>query len=288
MFECEEAPWRSNENTGGYTKIPSTVNQRSATTLRSCILPYDHDIARLIVWGTVALAKRGDAAPEEELFTSGHGKAFALIPTPRSHIPLRWAHYDSKAIPDDMANVPCYDLDAHKLLTMLNAIMATEYPLNRTLGLRACLEHFLGTLRDFGQVYDRMRRRWPTNFTTLLTLMEEQHRKDEKMRRDAVYSNWRFERHIQDSCVPPSAISTLTHITPASSTLTVSGFHLIPRPVSSAQSATRSTGTSGRCRKARQHGYPEGLLATSPSTASSSLRSSTLGRQCGTTCAGVT
>ncbi|GJE97557.1 hypothetical protein PsYK624_137780 [Phanerochaete sordida] len=151
---------------------------------------------RLSIWGLVKLSEK-ENLPQETLFSSsGRGRQFALIPEPRSPIPLQWAHFSPKAIPTDLADKPCTELGVDQLLTMLNDVLGTSYQLKKR-GLRDVLESLISTCPDFGQVYGILRGRWKDDFTKLLPRLAEAQEKDEKLRKDAVRDGY-----IADARVP--------------------------------------------------------------------------------------
>ncbi|EKM53749.1 uncharacterized protein PHACADRAFT_260245 [Phanerochaete carnosa HHB-10118-sp] len=137
----------------------------------------------------------------DRLFESdGPGKAFPLVPKPRSSVPLQWAHVGPGAIPNALVDTPCTAISIKKLLKLLNNIFGTRYPLGKP-GLERCLDHFLHSSRDFGQVYGFLRRHWKSDFTQLLPYIAEKQREDEATRRDALDGGY-----ISNSRVPPRRV----------------------------------------------------------------------------------
>lgn len=145
---------------------------------------------RIKVWGRIRMAE-ARVYNEESLFTfSGEGATYALTPSPRSLVPLQWAQYGPGAIPDSLADMPSSSMDAVKLLSLLNSVLATDYTLEKA-GLRQCLEHFLSSVHDFGEIYGCLRDHWyGDDFANLLTTLAAQREHDEASRWDAVQSDY--------------------------------------------------------------------------------------------------
>ncbi|EKM53770.1 uncharacterized protein PHACADRAFT_260266 [Phanerochaete carnosa HHB-10118-sp] len=124
--------------------------------------------------------------PLEQLFASdGPGKSFSLVPEPRSSVPLQWAHFGPGAIPNALADTPCAAMNVTELLERLNDVLGTSYSLNKP-GLEQCLNHFLRSSRDFGQVYGSLRPHWQSGFAQLLSNLTKKRNKDEVMRQNVV------------------------------------------------------------------------------------------------------
>ncbi|EKM53765.1 uncharacterized protein PHACADRAFT_211413 [Phanerochaete carnosa HHB-10118-sp] len=170
-----------------YTFLHRTIN----ATMRE---------ARLQVWWRIKMSESG--VPLEYLFTSkGQGRAFSLVPEPRSSVPFQWAHFDPGAIPNTLADTPCNALNVTELLE-LNDILGTGYSLDER-GLMQCLAHFLCFSRDFGQVYGSLRCHWRSNFTQLLFDLAAKQREDEAMRKNAldcgyITNSWVSTRRMWD------------------------------------------------------------------------------------------
>ncbi|GJE98182.1 hypothetical protein PsYK624_144040 [Phanerochaete sordida] len=157
------------------------------------------DEARIFVWGIIQMAEQGIA--EQLLFnsaTSGKsGRCFSLIPSPRSLIPLQWAHFGPGAISDALANTPCHTLDVDGVLRTLNDVLGSDHTLAMP-GLRPCLEHFLCTSQDFGYLYGIFRGHWHADFVCLLSDLSRKQVRDEEMRRNVLR-----EGYIKDSNIRP-------------------------------------------------------------------------------------
>ncbi|GJE93431.1 hypothetical protein PsYK624_095900 [Phanerochaete sordida] len=162
---------------------------------------------RLQMWCMIKLARSGTVS-ETHLFGSSGGncRAFALIPEPRSPIPFQWAHFGAGAISSELADTPCDTLDVRKLLCSLNNVLGTRYFLNAP-GLQPCLEHFLSTTRDFGEVYGQLRAFWKgwqgshADFTRLLPRIALREEQGVAMRRDVLQGGY-----IQDSKAAPRRV----------------------------------------------------------------------------------
>ncbi|EKM53751.1 uncharacterized protein PHACADRAFT_260246 [Phanerochaete carnosa HHB-10118-sp] len=161
--------------------------------------PYSAMKARREVWGRIKMSELG--VPLDRLFTSnGQGKAFSLVPEPRSSIPFQWVHFGPGAIPNILANTPCTALNIPEALDLLNDILGTSHLLTKP-GLERCLDHFLRNSQDFGQVYGSLRCHWRSNFTRLLSDLAEKRTEDEATRRNALDGD-----HISNSQVPPRRV----------------------------------------------------------------------------------
>ncbi|GJE99058.1 hypothetical protein PsYK624_152980 [Phanerochaete sordida] len=163
--------------------------------------------ARMRMWAIIKLAEHG--VEEEMLFSvrarrpKGERAPYVIVPGPlpgqgsseRSPVPYQRVHYSTLALPSELADRPCVDLDVDTLLATLNDIMGTDYTVDRP-GLRHCLEHFLHTSQDFGQVYGALRRYWTDDLSILLDTLSRQKADDDAMRRDAVQGNYLRDSHV--------------------------------------------------------------------------------------------
>ncbi|GJE97558.1 hypothetical protein PsYK624_137790 [Phanerochaete sordida] len=149
---------------------------------------------RLSVWGLIKMATAGSS--EEMLFSSsGRGKVYELNPKPRSAIALQWSHFSAGTIPNELADIPCAEMNTEDLLDKLNEVFGTTYGLKKR-GLSECLEHFLITSQDFGQVYGTIRSHWKENFSKLLPRLAAAREKDEGLRRDALCGGYIHDAHV--------------------------------------------------------------------------------------------
>ena len=143
------------------------------------------------------------AIPEEVLFRSSRpGACFTLRPTPRSSVPLQWAHVGHGSIPDSHADTPCADMSVDTLLKALNSVLGTTYELDIP-GLRGCLERVRARSRDFGEAYGTLRPhwRWNKDFTKVLQRMRDAQREDDRLRQNAIHG-----ASIRNSNLPPRRV----------------------------------------------------------------------------------
>ncbi|EKM53763.1 uncharacterized protein PHACADRAFT_260256 [Phanerochaete carnosa HHB-10118-sp] len=91
-------------------------------------------------------------------------------------------------------------MDTKRLLELLNDVLATNYSLEKP-GMEQCLNHFLRTSRDFGQVYASLRRYWRSGFTQLLPDLAKYQKEDESKRRNALGGGY-----ISNSRLPPRRV----------------------------------------------------------------------------------
>ena len=155
---------------------------------------------RRAVFGMAQMALSG-TIPEETLFRSSHpGARFTLRPTPRSSVPLQWAHVGHGTIPDSCADTPCADMSVDALLDALNSVLGTTYELDVP-GLRGCLEHVHARSHDFGEAYGTLRPRWNEDFADVLERMSNFQREDNQLRKDAIDG-----ASIRNSRLPPRRV----------------------------------------------------------------------------------
>ncbi|EKM53725.1 uncharacterized protein PHACADRAFT_260214 [Phanerochaete carnosa HHB-10118-sp] len=80
-------------------------------------------------------------------------------------------------------------MDVGELLKTLNDVFGTNHPLGAP-GLQKCLEHFLRTPPDFGEVYGLLRGYWQSDFSQLLSTIARKRAHDEKMRQDVLHGDY--------------------------------------------------------------------------------------------------
>ncbi|EKM53745.1 uncharacterized protein PHACADRAFT_211402 [Phanerochaete carnosa HHB-10118-sp] len=202
----EEAPWYTSRTPGLDALVVSPfVNSTNARyiNLRAYPSAYSRCVGevRREVWGRIKMSESG--VPLDRLFTSdGQGRVFSLVPEPRSLVSLQRAHFGPGAIPNTLADIPCTTVNTTELLNLLNDVFGTGYSLDKP-GLEQCLDHFLRTSQDFGQVYGSLRScwKWRWCFTRLLSDLAEERTEDEATRRNAVNGDY-----ISNSQVPPRRV----------------------------------------------------------------------------------
>ncbi|GJF00582.1 hypothetical protein PsYK624_168750 [Phanerochaete sordida] len=129
---------------------------------------------------------------------------------------MQWIHVGPGAITDDLADIPCSDMQAIDLLDQLNSVHDTGYSLDVP-GLQKCLEYTLRQSRDFGVAYGTLRPWWSSDFTEVVDHLEQQRIRLEYTRSNAIRGQC-----IIDSDIPARRIWDLysNRVLP---------FHVLPR-----------------------------------------------------------
>lgn len=178
--------------------IPQIIQQR--ITRGDRVLDYSAAGHRTMLWGIVKLA-RSTVIPERTLFrSSGPGRRFILVPSPRSSVPLQHIHIGHGTISNEWADISRENLDVEGLLRRLNEALGTQHTLG-TPGLRDCLNDVSRKSRDFGEAYGFLRPRWSHNYHHVFDRMGALERALQSMRGEVLRSTY-----IHDCRSPPRRV----------------------------------------------------------------------------------
>ncbi|KAK0432421.1 hypothetical protein EV421DRAFT_2023981 [Armillaria borealis] len=113
--------------------------------------------------------------------------------TGRENIPilvLKQQSYTGRkpVIPSSLADTPCVNLGAARLLEKLNTILGTSYNLENP-SLSTLLEDYIAKGYDFGTLYGHLRPFWYDDLTGIEHKLRTREAKDLEMRRDVLVNN---------------------------------------------------------------------------------------------------
>ncbi|GJE97547.1 hypothetical protein PsYK624_137680 [Phanerochaete sordida] len=91
-------------------------------------------------------------------------------------------------------------MSSSDLLSLYNNVLGSKFQLTDP-GLHECLEHFIASSMDFGQLYGYLRHMQRPDFEFAIDDIEERHRRDEALRRDIVHGTY-----ISNADVPPRRV----------------------------------------------------------------------------------
>lgn len=189
--QYEDAPWALTDTfpAPSMIDIPDFIEERTKRTFEE---------RRLIIWGLIKMAESGDVHDNLLFQSSGKGQYFTLLPDRLSTVPLQRVHIGPLAIPDEVADTPCSELDVVGLLRELNVVMGTRYALGQP-GLQASLRYIMKECSDFGKVYGVVRPWWGNPYFS--KELARRKRRDREMRQHATAG-----QSIKTHSVPPRRV----------------------------------------------------------------------------------
>ncbi len=116
-----------------------------------------------------------------------------MTETGRGNIPilvLKQQSYTGRkpVIPSSLANTPCIDLGAARLLERLNTVLGTSYNKENP-SLSTLLEDYIAKEYDFGTLYGHLRPFWYDSLIDIEHKLRTREAKDLEMRRDVLVNN---------------------------------------------------------------------------------------------------